>query len=204
MHTSRFYIFLGIYYGYAYEVKRALRAEIEFFFASIGTNICQCDIRQSHGFKYHMFITIVFQTSLERSQWVNRIDPETGSVINGKWKIFNYITRRERQQLLNNGFYEEDSYDAANVAATHNTIIYSVTNNNTVFEEEEVAVEEVKKAIPVVEEKDDSMDEYETIYKWLMTPQKTELQREIEEIKETARWLATPYWERNRAPATPI
>jgi len=194
MHTSRFYIFLGIYYGYAYEVKRALRAEIEYFFASIGVNICQCDVRQSHGFKYHMFINIVFQTSLERSEWVNRIDPETGSIINGKWRIFHYITRRERQQQLNNGFYEDDSYHTPSV----NAIVS--TNNNTVFQEEQ---EEVK-AIPVVEEKDDSMDEYESIYKWLITAQQTELQREIEEIKETARWLATPYWERNRAHATPI
>jgi hypothetical protein len=194
MHTSRFYIFLGIYYGYAYEVKRALRAEIEYFFASIGVNICQCDVRQSHGFKYHMFINIVFQTSLERSEWVNRIDPETGSIINGKWRIFHYITRRERQQQLNNGFYEDDSYHTPSV----NAIVS--TNNNTVFQEEQ---EEVK-AIPVVEENDDSMDEYESIYKWLITAQQTELQREIEEIKETARWLATPYWERNRAHATPI
>lgn len=196
MHTSRFYIFLGIYYGYAHEVKRALRAEIEYFFASIGVNICQCDVRQSHGFKYHMFINIVFQTSLEKSQWVNRIDPETGSVINGKWKIFHYITRRERQQQLNNGFYEDDSYYTQ---TTMNALLVSTNNNNTVFQEEE----EVK-AIPVVEEKDDSMDEYESIYKWLITAQQTELQREIEEIKETARWLATPYWERNRAHATPI
>jgi hypothetical protein len=141
-----------------------------------------------------MFINIIFQTSLEKSQWVNRIDPETGSVINGKWKIFHYITRRERQQQLNNGFYEYYSYDMPSVNAVVST------NNNTVFQEEE---EEVK-AIPVVEEKDDSMDEYESIYKWLITAQQTELQREIEEIKETARWLATPYWERNRAHATPI
>jgi hypothetical protein len=186
MHSARFYISLGIYYGYAYEVKRFLRAEIEHFFSSIGTNISQCDIRQSNGCKYHLFITIVFPTSLAKSQWTNSIDPVSGTTINGKWKIHHYVTRRERQQQLNNGFYE-DSYDIGDVD--------NYTSTENVFEE----VNDDK--IQVVEEKDDSNDEYESIYKWLITPQQTQLQREIAEIIETCKWLATPYWERNKAHA---
>jgi hypothetical protein len=182
MHASRFYISLGTYHGFAYEVKRFLRAEIELFFASIGTNISQCDIRQSHGCKYNAFITIVFPTSLAKLQWTNSIDPVCGATINGKWKIHHYITRRERQQQLNNDFYEV-SYDIGGAD--------NYTSNENVFEE--VNYDKIQ----VAEEKDDSINEYESIYEWVITPQQTELQREIEEIKATCKWLATPYWERN-------
>ena len=47
-----------------------------------------------------------------------------------------------------------------------------------------------------IETEEEDTKEYETIYKWLVTPEEEEHQRQIEEIKALCKWLATPYWER--------
>lgn len=212
---NKFYIFLGNKSGNSLFWRKFYTREIEEYFLGHGIGVKHLDVRQTHGYKYHAFLTLIFKSAEECFDFFGKIRNSVFKymVVNGEWKIYEYLPKVNR---LNYGFmkhdadeqdeevgnvFEEDDQSREDDQSTAASLSQKSSDKSSESEEgdehiESEGEEDDESIEPEEEEENEDMDEYEKIYKWLVTPEEEEHRKQIEEIKSLCKWLATPYWER--------
>ena len=213
---NRFYIFLGSKFGNIAWNKKNFKLEVETFFSGESVTVKQIDIRQTHGNRYHAFVTLLFLSNEKMKVFDSLIRCASTKyiVINETWKIYKYISKSERlntafcddndEEVIDSGenvFEDEVQGTTDEVQGTTDEVqgttdeVQGTTDEvqGTTYEYDEHPNEgEISYINPVY---DYEYNEYESIYTWLVTPQLHEL-KQAEEMKELCRWLSTSFWER--------
>ena len=200
---NKFYIFLGNRSGPVFFLKKMFKNQIETYFNKQGISVKNLDVRQTQSTKYHAFLTLVFNSAQECYDYFGSIRNSVNKylVINNEWKIYEFVHKEnrkldmgfikpepnERDEVVGNVFDEEESFDNSQEESSVDS-----QEESSVDSQEESSVDSISNE----KEEDDDLSEYEKIYKWLVTPEEEEHQRQIEEIKALCNWLATPHWER--------
>ena len=209
---NKFYIFLGSKFGSICSNKKKFKSDVETFFAEESIQIKQIDVRQTHGNRYHAFVTLFFSSNEKLVEFISSIQSSSVKyrVINHTWKIYQYLSKKDRKVELNTAFCE-DSCDEE-VVLGDNVLdeeeeggAWEEAQEEAREEEEQEAGEEAElikqddKEISFIEYEEPvyqyEYNEYESIYTWLVTPQLHELKK-AEEMKEICRWLSTSFWQR--------
>ena len=197
---NKFYIFLGSTFGNIAWNKKNFKLEVETFFSGQSVTVKQIDIRQTHGNRYHAFVTLLFLSNEKMKVFDSLIRCASTKyiVINETWKIYKYISKSER---LNTAFCDDNDEEV--IDSGENVFedeVQGTTDEGTTYEVQGTTYEydehpnegEISYINPVYEYED---NEYESIYTWLVTPQLHEIKK-AEEMKELCRWLSTSFWER--------
>jgi hypothetical protein len=104
---NKFYIFLGSTFGNIAWNKKHFKLEVETFFSGQSVTVKQIDIRQTHGNRYHAFVTLLFLSNEKMKVFDSLIRCASTKyiVINDTWKIYKYISKSER---LNTAFCDDN------------------------------------------------------------------------------------------------
>ena len=204
---NKFYIFLGNRSGPVFFLKKMFKNQIEAYFNKQGISVKNLDVRQTQSTKYHAFLTLVFKSAQECYDYFGSIRNSVNKylVINNEWKIYEFVHKEQRK--LDMGFIKPEPNERDEVVGNvfdeeDKSIDEEDEEENEEEEEENEEDSEYDAEISIIEKEDlpngeeEEEADYESIYKWLVTPQEEEHQRQIEEIKSLCKWLATPYWER--------
>ena len=219
---NKFYIFLGSTFGNIAWNKKNFKLEVETFFSGQSVTVKQIDIRQTHGNRYHAFVTHLFLSNEKMKVFDSLIRCASTKyiVINETWKIYKYISKSERlntafcddndEEVIDSGenVFEDEVQGTTDEGTTYEvqgttdegTTDEGTTDEGTTYEVQGTTYEydehpnegEISYINPVYEYED---NEYESIYTWLVTPQLHEIKK-AEEMKELCRWLSTSFWER--------
>jgi hypothetical protein len=131
----KYYIFLGSANGPIPLNKNLFKSTVEKFFQK--TKVTKIDIRHTQGNKYHAFVTINSQR-LYRA--ILRSNSKYIAINGGKWNIYNYVTRSER----NKKEQESDEEDLIN-EELENEELENEELENEDLEKEDLEKEDLEK-----------------------------------------------------------